>query len=54
MGHVQLGQNTVVGSTTDLITPLYSFSGPTNMVAAIIKVNEDHMRTEEFSGYSLL
>jgi hypothetical protein len=25
---------------------LYYLSGPANMVAAIIKVNEDHMKTE--------
>jgi hypothetical protein len=39
---------------TDLTTPLYYISGPANMVAAIIKVHEDHMRAEEFSGYSIL
>jgi hypothetical protein len=38
---------------TDLTTPLYYLSGPANMVAAIIKVHEDHMRTEAFSGYSI-
>jgi hypothetical protein len=31
---------------TDLTTPLYYLSGAANMVAAIIKVNEDHMRKE--------
>jgi hypothetical protein len=53
VGYVQLGQNTVVGSMTELMTPLYYLSGSVNMVAAIIKVHEDHMKTEAFSGYSI-
>jgi len=34
------------GKTPLADRPVLSLSGPANMVAAIIKVNEDHMRTE--------
>jgi hypothetical protein len=42
---------------TDVTTPLYYLSGPATMVAAMRQiltethVPEDHIRTEEFSGY---
>lgn len=41
----------------DLITPIYYLSGPANMVSVMrqilsdAQVNEDNIRTEEFSGY---
>jgi Na+-transporting NADH:ubiquinone oxidoreductase subunit NqrF len=41
----------------DLTTPIYYISGPAAMVAAMRKtlneagVNDDNIRTEEFSGY---
>ncbi|MDE2590852.1 MAG: FAD-dependent oxidoreductase, partial [Patescibacteria group bacterium] len=41
----------------DLTTPIYYLSGPANMVSVMrqilsdAQVNEDNIRTEEFSGY---
>jgi len=54
-GHID--KHMLMRYVTDVTTPLYYLSGPANMVAAMrqiltdAQVNEDRIRTEEFSGY---
>lgn len=54
-GHIT--KDTLIKYVPDLATPIYYLSGPASMVATMrqiltdAQVNEDNIRTEEFSGY---
>jgi len=54
-GHIT--KDMLIKYISDLATPIYYLSGPASMVATMrqiitdAQVNEDNIRTEEFSGY---
>jgi ferredoxin-NADP reductase len=55
--HGYIDKHMLMKYVADVMTPIYYLSGPAGMVAAMRQllteahVSEDHIRTEEFSGY---